>query len=79
MKKSKWFLAGISALLSIICGVIIIASPFGSTAVLWLFTGVSLTVEAIFDIVALFFGSRITKTVNDNVEPEAVEGEAAQE
>ena len=62
MKKGKWFLAGISALLSIACGVIIINSPFSSTAVLWMFTGASLSVEAIFDIVALFFGDKGAKT-----------------
>ena len=61
MKKGKWFLAGISALLSIACGVIIITSPFSSTAVLWMFTGISLIAEAIFDAVAVLFGSRQCK------------------
>lgn len=79
MKKGKWFLTGISALLSIACGVIIITSPFRSTAVLWMFTGVSLIVEAIFDVVALFFGGREAKTANCNTEPGSVAGEAVEE
>lgn len=79
MKKGKWFLAGISALISIICGVIIITSPFSSTAVLWMFTGVSLIVEAVFDVVALFFGNRETGNAGENKMPEFVEGEAVEE
>lgn len=66
MKKSKWFLAGISALLSITCGVIIITSPFSSTAVLWMFTGVSLIVEAIFDVVALFLENKTDRSANEH-------------
>ena len=58
IKKGKWFLAGISALLSIICGVVIITSPFSSTAVLWMFTGISLIAEAIFDVIAILFGAK---------------------
>ena len=58
MKKQKWFLAGISALISLVCGVVVISSPFGSTAVLWMFTGASLIAEAVFDIVALRLGNR---------------------
>ena len=66
MKKSKWFLAGVSALLSIICGVIIITSPFSSTAVLWMFTGISLIIEATFDIVALFLENKSGKSVSED-------------
>lgn len=58
MKKGKWTFAGISALLSIVCGAVIISSPFSSTAVLWMFTGISLIVEAIFDVIALVFESK---------------------
>ena len=54
LKKGKWFLIGISALTSIVCGLVIITSPFSSTTVLWMFTGFSLIVEAVFDIISLF-------------------------
>lgn len=76
MKKQKWFLAGISALISIVCGVVVISSPFSSTAVLWVFTGVSLIVEAVFDVVAVIFGNKAgSNTVKEQSEPENVEGE----
>lgn len=80
MKKQKWFLAGISALISIVCGVVVISSPFSSTAVLWMFTGASLIVEAIFDVVALILGNKTdSTTVEEQAEPENVEGEAVEE
>lgn len=57
-KNKKWFLAGISAALSIICAVVILKSPFASTAVLWIFTGVSLIIESVLDIVTLIMSGR---------------------
>lgn len=57
MKKGRWFLSGISALISIVCGVIIMTSPFSSTAALWIFTGISLIAEAFIDLFALLFGT----------------------
>lgn len=72
MKKQRWFLAGISALLSIVCGAIIISSPFGTMAVLWAFTGIALIAEAVFDIIVLIFG-RKDKNAEEAAEAEAVE------
>ena len=61
-KNQKWFLAAISALLSIACAVVILNNPFTSTAVLWMFTGITLIIEAIFDIITLIVsGSRKTE------------------
>lgn len=60
-KNKKWFLAAISAVLSVICAVVILNNPFTSTSVLWMFTGITLIVEAIFDIIALIV-SRSGKT-----------------
>lgn len=62
-KNQKWFLALISAGISILCAVVVIANPFTSTAVLWMFTGISLIVEAVFDIVALFMSGMKKETV----------------
>lgn len=50
-KSQKWFLAAINAGVSVICAVIILKSPFASTAVLWMFTGISLIVEGVFDVI----------------------------
>ena len=58
MKKKKWFLAAISAVLSIVCAVVILSNPFTSTTVLWSFTGVSLIIDAVFDIIAVFVSSK---------------------
>ena len=57
-KKPKWFLCGLSALVSTVCGLVIIAAPFTTTAVLWMFTGISLIVDACFDIPALILTNR---------------------
>ena len=58
MKRSKWFWAAISAAISIVCGIVIITSPFSTTAVLWMFIGISLIVEAVFDMIGSIFGNR---------------------
>lgn len=52
-KNKKWFLALISAAISIICAIVILNNPFTTTAILWLFTGISLIIEAVFDAVTL--------------------------
>lgn len=52
-KKKKWFIVGISAILSIIFAIVIICNPFSSTTILWRFIGISLIIESILDIVAI--------------------------
>lgn len=61
MKRKKWFLAAISAAVSILCGIVIITSPFSTTAILWMFIGISLIVGAVFDLIAAIFGSKETR------------------
>lgn len=78
LKKKNWHLAAISAVLSIGCGIVIIASPFSSTAVLWMFTGISLIVEAVLDIVALCFGSKAQVTGEEADTAETPEESAPQ-
>ncbi len=58
MKRSKWLWMAISAVISVLCGIVIITSPFSTTAVLWTFVGISLIVEAIFDMIGGIFGNR---------------------
>ena len=58
MKKSKWFLIGISAICSIVFATIILANPFSSTVFLWTFVAVSLIAEAILDIIVLIFSNK---------------------
>lgn len=53
MKSNKWFLAAISAAISIVCAVIIFCNPSATTVFLWTFTGISLIVGAVMDAVTL--------------------------
>lgn len=64
LKRSRWYLAGISAAISLICAVVILMNPFRSTTVLWRFTGITLIVEAIFDVITSIF----SKISSDPVE-----------
>lgn len=58
MHKKRWFLATASAVISIVCAVVILSNPFTSSAILWMFAGISLIVEAVFDAVALIVAGR---------------------
>ncbi len=57
LKKTKWYLTGISALIFIACGTVVIFNPFGITNAVWVFTGIVLIVEAVMDLIAMIFGS----------------------
>ena len=58
MKRSKWLWMAVSAAISILCGITVIMSPFSTTAVLWMFIGISLIVDAVFDMLGGIFGNR---------------------
>lgn len=55
LKVKKWVWTGLSAVLTIVCAVIILCNPFSSSTVLWIFIAVSLIVEAVVDILAVIF------------------------
>lgn len=61
VKSKKWFLALISAAISIVCAVLILMNPFSSTEVLWMIAGITLIVEALLDVVTWFLGGREQK------------------
>ena len=48
----RWYMPAISAAISVICGAVIMFNPFTTTVYMWMFTGISLIVEAIADIVS---------------------------
>ncbi len=54
MKLGRWGLPAASAVVSLICSVVILGNPFGAAVALWIFTGVSLIVEAVLDIISIF-------------------------
>ncbi len=62
LKLGKWGLPAVSAVISLLCSVIILKNPFTAAVALWIFTGVSLIVEAVLDIVALFLISAVSKS-----------------
>ena len=55
MHIDEWFLAALGAVLSILFAVVILMNPFSTTAVLWTFVAISLIIQAVLDIIALFF------------------------
>lgn len=57
-KQKYWFVAIISAVLTLLFSALILANPFASTAVLWTFIAVTLIVEAVIDIVAFILGRK---------------------
>ncbi|MDO4343765.1 MAG: DUF308 domain-containing protein [Eubacteriales bacterium] len=57
-KQKYWFLALISAALSVVFAALVLANPFSSTEVLWTFIAVSLIVEAVMDILTFIFGKK---------------------
>ena len=52
LKMRKWGLAALSSVVTILCALVILANPFASAAVLWVFIGVALIIEAIADFIA---------------------------
>lgn len=55
VKVGRWYLPGISALVSLVCAAIILFNPFASTVALWVFIGVALIVEAVVDLLAILW------------------------
>lgn len=58
VKHQYWFVALISAILTLLFAVLIIFNPFASTAILWTFIGVTLIVEAVMDVITFIFAKK---------------------
>ena len=58
MKMGRWGWMAFSAVLTLICAMIILAHPFSTTAALWMFIGITVIVEAIIDIIAAVSGKQ---------------------
>ncbi len=52
LKIKKWGLTAIGAVLTIACALVILGNPFRTTAILWMFAGAALILEAVVDLVA---------------------------
>lgn len=53
LKRQRWPLATISAVITVAAAAVILLNPFESTALLWMFTGIALLAEAAADLVVL--------------------------
>lgn len=58
LKKRNWYISAIGTVASAVCAIIILFNPFSSTAVLWMFTGITLIAEAFVDIVSLLINGK---------------------
>ena len=55
VRAGRWYLPGISALVTLVCAAVIMLNPFASTVALWVFIGVALIVEAAVDLLAILW------------------------
>lgn len=75
-KRKKWYLAAFSAIISLVCAVIILKNPFSSSTLIWIVAGISLILESMFDMYTLLENCRkqeekvVTKEVNNEAEEE---------
>lgn len=60
-----WLIPGIGGISSVIFAVVIILNPFTTTAVLWIFAGISLIVEAVIDAVSTIMANIKNKIATD--------------
>lgn len=67
LKRKKWWGMGISALFTLICAVLILANPFGTTTVLWNFIGITLIIEAVLDIISIVLNRKGADVIDVNV------------
>lgn len=58
LDNKYWYVALISAALTLICATFILANPFATTAVLWTFIAVTLIIEAVMDILTFAFAKK---------------------
>ena len=56
LKNRSWFWAAINAAVSVVCAIVVLNTPFASTTVLWVFTGVTLIAEAVIDAITMILG-----------------------
>ena len=58
LKVKLWYYAAISAAVTLVVATVILMNPFTATEVLWTFIAISLIVEAVVDILAIFFSGK---------------------
>ncbi len=71
LKERRWYLGIISAVITLACAAVVIANPFATTKILWMFTGISIIVDAVFDLVAIIFVKENAGAPEQNAQPAA--------
>ena len=81
MKFTLWYLPGISALIYLVFGFIIVLHPEMTFVSIWVFTGVTMILEAAFNAVCIWMleKGRLPKKEKEKKEPEPVQAEPAPE
>ncbi|MCR5419310.1 MAG: DUF308 domain-containing protein [Lachnospiraceae bacterium] len=59
MKRDKWGVSGVSAMIAILFGALLLINPFKTTEFIWKLAGAALLAQAFFDIAALILCPRI--------------------
>ncbi len=55
MRRDKWQFRACGAAITLIVAAVVLMNPFKTTAILWTFTGISLIIEAVLDLLTLVF------------------------
>ncbi len=71
LKQAKWWLSGISAVITIVFAVIVMCNPFGAAVAVLNFAGISLICGAALDIAALIIGGSRNPEKPDTIDIDA--------
>lgn len=58
MKRDKWQFRACGAAVTLVVAAVVLMNPFKTTAILWTFTGISLIIEAVLDLLTLVFAGK---------------------
>ena len=67
IKRGMWAFPLIGAVVSIVCAIIIIINPFTGVNIIWTFIGVTLLIEAAFDIMTLVTKNKVKAEKTEKV------------
>ncbi len=71
LKQERWWLCGISAVVTIVFAIIVMCNPFGAAAAVLSFAGISLICGAVLDIIAAIIGGSRSPESSETIEIDA--------
>jgi len=71
LRRKQWFLALFSGFISIVVAAVLFHNPLESTALLWNCTAIALIVEAVFDIITIFYRSEPASESREAAAPDS--------